>query len=198
MSNMKESLKRRKRKPKMPFLTQDEMRKLLSAIKNKRNKAIFLTAYRHGLRPSEVGLLQRTDIDFKQGRIAIERLKGSNAGVFPMQPDLIKLIRSYLRTRHDALPYLFPSNRGVPIDRKTLWYLMRKYGELAGLPKAKQHFHVLKHSIATHLADAGADGLFIKYWLGFENIQNAMIYTELRNPARDTRARQLFISHQVV
>ncbi len=75
---------------------------------------------------------------------------------------------------------------------------MRKHGKLAGLPKTKQHFHVLKHSIATHLADAGADGLFIKYWLGFENIQNAMIYTELRNPIRDKRARQLFASHVVV
>jgi integrase len=41
------------------------MRRLFSA-KSKRDRAIFAMAYRHGLRASEVGLLQRTDVDFKQ------------------------------------------------------------------------------------------------------------------------------------
>jgi site-specific recombinase XerD len=34
---------------------------------------------------------------------------------------------------------------------------MKHYGELAEIPAPKRHFHVLKHSIATHLLDAGAD-----------------------------------------
>ena len=38
------------------FLTQDEMRRLLGAIGSKRDYAIFLLAYRHGLRASEVDL----------------------------------------------------------------------------------------------------------------------------------------------
>jgi integrase len=40
------------------FLTQSEMRALLDAIPSKRDYAIFLIAYRHGLRASEVGLLR--------------------------------------------------------------------------------------------------------------------------------------------
>ncbi len=93
------------------FLTQDELRQLFKVMRSKRDKAIFLVAYRHGLRASEVGLLQRADVDAKQGRISIHRLKGSISGMYPMQPDVLKAIRSYLRTRADESPYLFLSNR---------------------------------------------------------------------------------------
>jgi integrase len=81
------------------FLPQDELRQLFKVIRSKRDKAIFLVAYRHGLRASEIGLLQRADVDAKQGRIAIHRLKGSISGVYPMQPDVLKAIRSYSHSR---------------------------------------------------------------------------------------------------
>lgn len=48
------------------FLTQDEMRRLLNAIDSKRDYAIFLLAYRHSLRASEVGMLRVADLDLKQ------------------------------------------------------------------------------------------------------------------------------------
>ena len=71
------------------FLTQEELSRLLQTIKSKRDHAIFLTAYRYGLRASEVGELQKTDLDLKQGRISINRLKGSLSGTYPIQPDLL-------------------------------------------------------------------------------------------------------------
>jgi integrase len=131
----------------LQLLTQEELKRLFAVIKDKRDKALFLLAYRHGLRASEIGLLQRTDVDLKQGRITIHRLKGSLSGIYPLQPDVIKLLRSYLRARTDASPYLFLSNRGVPIDRRTLWCAMQTYGEKAELPPEKRKFHNLKHSI---------------------------------------------------
>jgi len=45
------------------FLTQLEMRALLDTIPSKRDYAIFLVAYRHGLRASEIGLLRTDDLD---------------------------------------------------------------------------------------------------------------------------------------
>jgi len=164
------------------YLTQAELKRLLDAVKDKRDRAIIKTSYRHGLRASEVGMLQRDDVDLRQGRINIRRLKGSLAGVYPMAADTVKVIRAYLRTRedHDS-PYLFISNRGLPIDRRTLWKMMQTYAHAAGLPENKQHFHILKHSIATHLLDAGADLSFVKDWLGHANIQNTTIYARLTN-----------------
>ena len=41
------------------FLTQEETKRLFSVIKNKRDRAIFPTAYRHGLRACEEGYCPR-------------------------------------------------------------------------------------------------------------------------------------------
>jgi site-specific recombinase XerD len=180
------------------FLTQDELRRLFKVIHTKRDKAIFLVAYRHGLRASEIGLLQRADVDAKQGRISIHRLKGSISGVYPMQPDALKAVHSYVRTRADESPYLFLSSRNVPISRFMLHHLMQTYGEAAGLPQEKRKFHALKHSIATHLLDAGADLAFVKDWLGHANIQNTTIYARLTTATLHAQARTIFASHRVV
>jgi site-specific recombinase XerD len=180
------------------FLTQDELRRLFKVIRSKRDKAILLVAYRHGLRAFEIGLLQRADVDVKQGRVSIHRLKGSISAVYPMQPDVLKAARSYLRTRVDESPYLFVSNRNVPIGRFMLWELMQQYGEAAWLPMEKRKFHCLKHSIATHLLDAGADLAFVKDWLGHANMQNTTIYARLTTATLDAQARTIFASHRVV
>jgi type 1 fimbriae regulatory protein FimB len=132
----------------MQFLTQEELKHLFAVITDTRAKALFFLAYRHGLRASEIGLLQRSDVDLKQERITIQRLKGSLSGISPLQPDVIKLLRSSLRARTDASPYLFISNRGVPMNRRTLWCAMQTYGKKAGVPPEKREFHSLKHSIS--------------------------------------------------
>ena len=58
--------------------------------------------------------------------------------------------------------------------------------------------NILKHSIATHLLDAGADLSFVKDWLGHANIQNTTIYARLTSGTRDATARKLFASHRIV
>jgi len=190
--------KPRKQDRAITYLTQEEMQRLFSVIKTRRDRAIFAVAYRHGLRASEVGMLQIADADLKTGRITINRVKGSLSGTYPMAPDTVKRIRSYLKTRKDPSPYLFISNRGLPIDRRTLWHLMGTYGKLAELPKEKHKFHALKHSIGTHILDAGEDIYFAKDWLGHKNIQNTTIYSKFSTGTRDARARKLFSSSRVV
>jgi site-specific recombinase XerD len=159
---------------------------------------LFRVAYRHGLRASEIGLLSRSDADLRIGRLPVHRLKGSLSGVYPMQPDTHKLLKAYLKSREDVSPYLFISNRQAPITRYTLWHLMQTYGKAADLPPAKRTFHILKHSIATHLLDAGADLAFVRDWLGHANIQNTLIYARVTTVKRDTEARRLFASPWVV
>lgn len=175
------------------YLTPDELKRLFAAIESKRDKAIFITAYRYGLRASEVGQLNVTDVDFKTQRIRIRRVKGSRGGDYPLWPDVARAIKSHLRDRKlQDSPALFPSNFGTPISTRMLDVLMKAYGADAKLPEDKRHFHTLKHSIATHLAAAGADPLFIQSWLGHANIQNTMIYTTLISTTRDEKARSLF------
>jgi integrase len=180
------------------FLTQDEMRRLLSAIDSKRDYAIMLLAYRHGLRASEVGLLRRGDFDQKQYRIRIHRLKNSLAGIHPLQPDEVKALKAYLKERSSSAPPLFLSRNDTPISRRRLDELIKRYGERADIPESKRHFHALKHSIATHLLDAGADLRFVQDWVGHASIKNTVIYAQLTSRRRDEEARRVFTSPYVV
>src|SRR5208283_2376951 len=131
------------------FLTPEELKSLIGVIDDKRNRAIFLVAYRHGLRASEIGLLRTSDFDLKGLRVMVHRLKGSHSGEHPLQPDEVRVVKAYLRARTSSSPVLFPSRRQMPISRRTLDWLMKRYGALAGLAVDKRHFHCLKHSIAT-------------------------------------------------
>jgi integrase len=184
--------------PEITFLSQDEVRRLLAVITGKRDRALFQLAYHHGLRASEVSLLQRDDIHAKQGRIYIPRVKGSIAKTYPMQPEDVRLVRAYLRTRADDSPYLFISTRGIPLERRSYWDLMQKYGKVADIPKSKRRFHALRHAIAVHLLDAGADVAFVQDRPGHANIQNTMVYMRYPPVTRDAQTRQLFASHRMV
>lgn len=175
------------------FLTLEETKRLFSRITDKRDKAIFITAYRHGLRASEVGLLRVEDIDLKRFKIMLHRLKGSLSGEHPLQPDEARALKAWLKARGADSPVLFTSARKLPISRQMLDVLMKRYGGEARLPKEKCHFHVLKHSIATHLLDADADLRFLQDWLGHANIQNTVIYAALVSHSRETKARQYFM-----
>jgi site-specific recombinase XerD len=180
------------------FLTQDEMRRLLDAINSKRDYAIFLIAYRHGLRASEVGMLHTADLDLKQYRLRIQRQKRSLAGAHPLQPDELKAVKAYLKERNSTAPALFLSRNSTPISRRRLDELMKHYGERAAIPESKRHFHALKHSIATHLLDAGADLRFVQDWIGHASIRNTVIYAQLTSRRRDEEARKVFASQYVV
>src|SRR3954452_944915 len=159
------------------FLTLDETARLFRAIgpqigPHRRDRALFLIAYRHGLRASEVGLLRVEDIDLKALRIMVHRLKGSHSGVHPLQADEAKALKALLREREAPSPVLFPSRRGDPIARRTLDWLMKKYGAAAELPPAERHFQCLKHSIATHLLEAGAELRFAHDRVAHRHIPN--------------------------
>lgn len=184
---------RARRSETIKFLTLDETRRLFAAITDKRDKAIFLLAYRHGLRASEVGLLRVSDLDFKRLRVMLHRLKGSLSGEHPLQADEARALKAWLKNRVTDSPVLFPSRRGLPISRQMLDVLMKRYATAAAIPEDKRHFHVLKHSIATHLLDAGAELRFVQDWLGHSNIQNTIIYTALVSTSREAKAREYFL-----
>ena len=184
---------RARRTETIKFLTLDETRRLFTEIIDKRDKAVFLIAYRHGLRASEIGLLRVSDLDLKRLKIVLHRLKGSLSGEHPLQADEARALKAWLKHRGTESPILFPSRCGLPISRQMLDVLMKEYAEVAAIPEDKRHFHVLKHSIATHLLDAGAELRFVQDWLGQSNIQNTVIYTALVSTSREARARQYFL-----
>jgi len=125
-------------------------------------------------------------------------VKGSISKTYSLQPEDLRRLRAYLRTREDDSPALLISNRGMPLERRSYWDLMQTYGERAGIVKAKRRFHALRHAIAVHLLDAGVDVAFLQDRLGPANIQNTMVSMRYTTVTWDAQTRHLFVSHRVV
>lgn len=171
------------------WLTPEETRRLFSVLVGRRDRALFRVGYHHGLRPSEIGKLRVEDVDFDAGRIRITRLKHGLGGVYVMPEAESKALRSWIR--HAGLRHgpLFPGRLGGSLSRRTLDYLMKLYGAKAELPEDKRHFHCLRHSIATHMLEAGENIEVVQDWLGHRSLQNTQVYAKLTNTRRDEAAR---------
>jgi len=171
---------------KIHVLTHTELERLFTVVTDLRDRAMFLVAYRHGLRVSEVPLLRKTDVDLDRTTIKIRRLARKSPSLHTLQEDETLALQQYLKSRIDTSVVLFVGVRGRAITRSGLDWLMKDYGLKAKVPSKKRHFHVLKHSIATHLLKAGVGLLEVHEWLGHTMLQSTTIYLYLATPrARD-------------
>lgn len=175
------------------YLTRTEIDQLIKAIPDKRDKAIIFLAYSHGLRVSEVIALDRSDVDLKHGHITIARLKGSLPSVQPLNMTTKRFLKAYLKTRKDDFTPLFISKQKKRFDRGTLRKMMMKYGEKIGLQREKQNFHVLKHSIVTHLLEQTGDVAFVQNWVGHASIQSTQQYIHYADTHRNKIANDAFV-----
>jgi type 1 fimbriae regulatory protein FimB len=182
---------------KYTYLTTREVNLLFAQITDLRDCALFGTMYYFGLRASEVGLLLREYVNFRTRRIYIQRLKGGVPGEKVMTADCRRLLQRYLQSRRDALPYLFPSRNNQPISRKRIDALFRHYATQAGLPPHKRHSHCLRHSIATHLIDAGQSLEYVQDHLGHRSIQSTGVYAKISDAKRERVAAHLELSREV-
>jgi type 1 fimbriae regulatory protein FimB len=111
--------------------------------------------FRHGLRVSEATGLRRDELDLDRARLWVRRLKGGLSVEQPIAGDELRAIKRYLTTRTDTLPWLFVSERGQPVTRQAVNYLIATAAERAGLSRV--HPHTLRHSCGFALADKGHD-----------------------------------------
>ena len=174
------------RRSSIVYLEPKEVLTLLTAARAKsaRSWAMILLAYKHALRASEVCNLRMDDIDLKNGSVVVARLKGSLCTTQAVaghrgQPllDELKALREWMRVRRDdGSDFLFSSQKGGRLDRTQFFRVFRSVAAAAGLPPEKQHPHVLKHSLATHLVAANVNLALVKTQLGHKSINSTMRY----------------------
>ena len=165
-------------------LTPEEILKVLRiASQSKRNLAMILLAYRHGMRASEVCDLRLADLDLKNGQIIIRRVKGSYTTVQPLtdhrgQPLLSekRVLRAWLGERHDASDFVFASQKGGRIHRSQFFRMFQSIAKRAGLPSDRRHPHCLKHALGFSLVAANVNLACVKVALGHKSIASTAIY----------------------
>ncbi|MCJ2163298.1 MULTISPECIES: tyrosine recombinase XerC [unclassified Pseudodesulfovibrio] len=177
--------KQEKRHPQM--LNVDQAVSLMEAAvepdpEGLRDIALAEVLYGSGLRISEAIGLDLNDVDSDMIRVVG---KGSKERIVPLSGAAIQRIRRYMEQRHAFLKddyseqALFLSVRaGKRLNRRQANRIVAKLAQLAGLPK-DVHPHMLRHSFATHLLEAGADLRSVQELLGHENLTTTQRYTHL-------------------
>jgi integrase len=170
------------------YLTQDELQRFFKVINSPRDRALFALIYHYGLRVDEAAALTVEDIDLKNHRIRIRRLKNGIGGEKPLWRHTAKLLRAYLRVRRNITPYLFTGRKGA-MQKRMMQHLFAQYAEAAGLNT--RNIHCLRHTIAVHLLEAGRGIEYVADHLGHRNIRNTRVYAQITNPLRDQVFREL-------
>ncbi|MDJ0616770.1 MAG: tyrosine-type recombinase/integrase [Calothrix sp. MO_192.B10] len=164
-------------------LLPQEVEVMRSAIKQSkgrhahRDSTLILLIYRHGLRVSEAAALRWEQIDFNGGTIYVKRVKKGTPSVHPLYSDEIRSLRK-LQRDYPPSPYIFQSSRCGPLAKDTISGLVERAGKLAALP-FPIHAHMLRHGTGYYLANRGTDTRTIQSYLGHNNIQYTVRYTEL-------------------
>jgi type 1 fimbriae regulatory protein FimB len=163
------------------FLNESEMDRLLDAAKKSRHGTrdhlLMLIMYRHGLRVSEAINLRRDHVNLEQARLWVGRLKNSLSVEQPIAGDELRAIKRYLALRTDRLPWLFISERGQPLTRRAVYYLVSAAAMSAGLRDV--HPHTLRHSCGYYLADRGTDLRTMQDYLGHRDPRHTVHYTRV-------------------
>ncbi len=163
------------------FLNEPEIDLLLKGAKQGRHGVrdylILLMMYRHGLRVSEAINIKLSDLNLKQSRIWIKRLKNGLSVEQPIDGIELRAIKRYLSKRDDSLPWLFISERNQPLTRQSINYIIKVSGKRVGLNSV--HPHILRHSCGYYLANKGYDLRLIQDYLGHRDPKHTVHYTRI-------------------
>lgn len=157
-----------------------------------RDRALFELLYGSGLRVSEVSNLTLLQLNLEERYIRVYG-KGSKERLVPLGEVAYDALNAYLTqgrpqfVKKNTTSFVFLSERGGQLSRKTIWYWVRRYAEEGGLTCKP---HALRHAFATHLLANGADLRSIQEMLGHADIRTTEIYTAVATQTlQDEHAR---------
>ena len=169
----------RPRKPhKLPsVLSEQEMISMIQKTENLKHKALLMTAYSAGLRVSELVSLKISHIDSGRMLIHLHGAKGKRDRMVPLSQKLLETLRAYFQLYRPKV-YLFEAEPSKPYNAHYAQAVLREAKQKAGVYK-KGSVHLLRHSYATHLLEAGTDIRYIQSFLGHKSLQTTMRYTHV-------------------
>ncbi len=147
-----------------------------------RHLAILSLLYDSGCRVQELIDLKVKDIQFEKGQRIYVHGKGSKYRGIPITSGTEKILKKYLKSfLHSENDVLFTNKKGEPLTRQGIRYIIQKYvaeskdsnpDDFSGVA----HPHLLRHSKATHLVNAGVNIYNIRDFLGHSSVTTTQVY----------------------
>jgi len=182
------------------IFTLDEVRAIMDAPGDDehaaRDKLLLCLLYSTGIRVSELVNIRIRDINMASRTMRIFG-KRRKERILPFNQTTRDMLHSYLRVnghRHDD--FLFKSKRSARLSDRHVRRLMLRYARQVGILKQASP-HILRHSFATHLLEAGMDLRTIQELLGHEDISTTQIYTEVSAQRKQTEYDKFHPLHWV-
>jgi len=160
---------------------QSELAAILRAAEPGRDRMLLTLIYACGLRRDEARMLKTGDIDGPRESLHVRRGKGGKPRVLPLTAERLDQLRAYWRSErigkpgHDS-PWLFMAARPAePMSKSLALHVYNRAVRAAGV-KRKGGLHVLRHSFATHLLEAGVEITVVQRLLGHTSLATTARY----------------------
>jgi integrase/recombinase XerD len=156
----------------------------LTTWSGRRDHALMLLALQTGLRLSEITTLRKEDVSLETGAHVRVVGKGRKERCTPLTKRTAAVLRAWLKEpTHTDSGLVFPSARGKRLSADGVQYLLAKHlaGATAACPalgNKRVTPHVLRHTAAMELLQAGVDRSVIALWLGHESVETTQIYLD--------------------
>jgi len=171
------------------YLTRPEVEALLASVDKstwlgRRDHALLLVAVQTGLRLSEITGLQQKDVVLGTGAHVRCEGKGRKERCTPLTKPAVAVLKSWIKEQgNDESCFLFPSTKGSRLSGDAVQHALAKYAAAAqracpSLRKKRVTPHVLRHTAAMELLQAGVDRALIAIWLGHESLETTQIYLD--------------------
>ena len=163
------------------ILSREEVARLIDASSSLFERTLLMVLYGTGMRRAEIARLKIADIDSQRLVIHVVNGKGGKDRDLPLSPTLLETLRAHWRWLKPQI-YLFPSRLHrdceQPITDKIVWRACTEAAKRAGIRKRVTP-HLVRHSWATHLLEAGTDLRTIQLLLGHEDLEVTAGYLHL-------------------
>jgi integrase/recombinase XerD len=180
---------KREDKKLIAYLTRTEIQALLatpdtSKWTGRRDYALLLTLYNSGARVSEITSLKRVQVCFGASTFLQLTGKGRKERTVPLWAETAQALKAWVEELGEAAGSIaFPNARGKALSREGVDYLLKQAVQRAipacpSLATKNITPHVVRHSTAMHLLQAGVDIATIALWLGHESIETTHVYLQ--------------------
>ena len=169
-----------RRTRKLPvILTKDEIKKIINACDNLRDKAILAVTYSAGLRLNETTSLRVQDIDSKNMKIYIADGKGGKDRFAILSESALFILREYyMKFKPPYWLFYSRNHTSAHMSSHAVQNVFKRALRFSGIKK-NISMHSLRHSFATHLLEDGINIFHIKELLGHSKIASTAFYLHL-------------------